>query len=156
MQENLPFRFTELRVLSAPSMTVVAALARSRGRIFLARRAAGLRDGGLWELPGGKQESGETPREAIAREVREELDIGVCNMESEGRSYRIPTAKGEVLFIVFGLTFDSEPAPGPAHDAVAWVGPEEIRDYSLAPLDAAPIADWIAEIRGSDPGSSVS
>ncbi len=139
-------------------MTVVAALACANGTIFLARRAPGLRDGGLWELPGGKLESGESPREALRREVFEELGVGVRCMEGEGNSYMIPVAGSEIRFIVFSVTFESTPIPGKAHDAMAWVRAEDIHRYALAPLDSQPIADWIAGLRDSatEPNAIVS
>lgn len=48
-------------------------------RILVARRPEGLHQGGLWEFPGGKIEPGEGVEEALARELREELSIGVLD-----------------------------------------------------------------------------
>ncbi|MGM0422721.1 MAG: NUDIX domain-containing protein, partial [Pseudomonadota bacterium] len=45
------------------------------GRILLAQRPEGKPLAGLWEFPGGKVESGETPERALIRELAEELDI---------------------------------------------------------------------------------
>ena len=50
-------------------------------RVLIARRADHLHQGGLWEFPGGKFEPGEGPREALQREIREELDIAVEQAE---------------------------------------------------------------------------
>jgi 8-oxo-dGTP diphosphatase len=59
-------------------MIVVAAGIIRRGRRLLAaRRPAGKSRAGCWELPGGKVEAGESPETALARELREELGIGV-------------------------------------------------------------------------------
>ncbi len=52
---------------------VVAALIERRGRILLSQRRADQSWGLSWEFPGGKVESGENPRDALVREVREEL-----------------------------------------------------------------------------------
>ena len=54
---------------------VVAALIIRKGRFFAAQRGAGKSHAGLWEFPGGKIEPNETPQEALARELREELGI---------------------------------------------------------------------------------
>lgn len=55
---------------------VAAAVIRSGERIFAAERGYGEQKGG-WEFPGGKVEPGETSREALVREIREELEAGI-------------------------------------------------------------------------------
>ena len=51
---------------------VVAAIIRKEDRIFATQRGYGDWKG-WWEFPGGKMEAGETPEEALKREIREEL-----------------------------------------------------------------------------------
>lgn len=60
---------------------VVAAILARNGRILLTRRAPGKHLAGRWEFPGGKVEEWETPEAALAREVREELDLEVSGLE---------------------------------------------------------------------------
>ena len=67
---------------------VVAALIRKDNKIFAAKRSYGFLKG-KWELPGGKIEDGETPKDALLREIKEELSIEIeitsffCNIKYE-------------------------------------------------------------------------
>ena len=56
---------------------VAAVITDARGRILLARRTDGRDLAGLWEFPGGKCEPGESPEQALVRELQEELGINV-------------------------------------------------------------------------------
>lgn len=133
-------------------MTVVAALASHGGCLFLARRAPGLRDGGLWELPGGKVEAGESPAEALHREIREELSVGM-RILGDATGYRFIRSDGILHFLVFPVSFEGEPVAGVAHDRTAWVEPESLAGYPLAPLDAEPVAKWASRIAAASPSS---
>lgn len=57
---------------------VAAALIDADGRVLVAQRPAGKSLAGLWEFPGGKIETGETPDMALVRELAEELGIAVA------------------------------------------------------------------------------
>ncbi len=67
---------------SPPSVRIVlvaaAAIVDRDNRVLIAQRPEGKSMAGLWEFPGGKVESGETPERALRRELMEELDIDVC------------------------------------------------------------------------------
>lgn len=58
------------------AIRVVAAIITYEDKIFATQRGYGEFEGG-WEFPGGKVEEGETPEEALVREIKEELDVEV-------------------------------------------------------------------------------
>lgn len=58
---------------------MVGILRNARGEVLLGRRRAGGDLGGLWEFPGGKREAGESRRDALARELSEELGISIVD-----------------------------------------------------------------------------
>ena len=58
------------------TIRVVAAVIRKGDKIFATQRGYGELKGG-WEFPGGKIEDGETPQEALKREIEEELDTEI-------------------------------------------------------------------------------
>ena len=59
------------------TLVVAAALYDSSGRVLIAQRPAGKHMAGRWEFPGGKVAGGESEREALGRELREELGVEV-------------------------------------------------------------------------------
>lgn len=63
-------------MLTMKTINVVAAVIMKEGRVFATQRGYGeFKDG--WEFPGGKVEAGESPEEALCREIREELEVDV-------------------------------------------------------------------------------
>ena len=58
-------------------VAVGAAIIAHQGKILITLRPQNKRLGGYWEFPGGKLEEGETPQDALARELKEELDITI-------------------------------------------------------------------------------
>ncbi len=115
-------------------MKVVAAVIERNGRLLLCRRPPGKRHAGLWEFPGGKLLPGESMFDAARRELAEELGVEM-------------TAMGELLLSVpdpgsaFIVEFHPVEIAGEPialeHSALAWVLPEELPTYDLAPSDRA-------------------
>ncbi|MGB2986614.1 MAG: NUDIX domain-containing protein [Phycisphaerae bacterium] len=82
---------------TCPGRGVVGILTRGPAYLMI-RRAAGIAKGGYWCFPGGHVERGETPRQAIQRELAEELGIEVTPIERIG-SVRVIGANRYVLAV---------------------------------------------------------
>ncbi len=119
-------------------MTVVAAaLLDSEGRILLQQRPPGRAMAGLWEFPGGKVEEGELPEAALARELEEELGIGVSEEDFVPACFASAPVGGRRMTLLLYLCrrWRGEPAPLDA-SALAWLRPEEMRPGEMPPADA--------------------
>lgn len=81
-------------------ISVVAAVIESNGRVLIAQRKRGARHGLKWEFPGGKVEAGETPRAALARELREELGID-AEIGVELARYDFSYPQGTTIQLIF-------------------------------------------------------
>src|SRR5262249_40568562 len=80
---------------------VVAAILERDGKILIGQRRPGQSHALKWEFPGGKIEAGETPEQALARELKEELDLdGVRSDEITRYPYQYPgKAPIELIFL---------------------------------------------------------
>jgi 8-oxo-dGTP diphosphatase len=107
-----------------------AVLVRDDGKVLLAQRLAGTPYPGYWEFPGGKLEAGESAHDALVRELREELGIGVTRaVPWLVQRYVYPHADVELNFFrVYG--WDGEPR-GCDGQALAWQTPGA---FDVAPL----------------------
>lgn len=76
MKKKLIFSIIDLGVDYVKQINVVAAIIYSEQKILITKRQGGEFDG-LWEFPGGKIEKDETHREALEREICEELSLGI-------------------------------------------------------------------------------
>lgn len=81
----------------------------------------------MWEFPGGKAEPGESPEEAVVREVREELGCGIKVSDALGGEQ--PIKPGYTLRVLLAELTDGDPVPH-EHDALRWLGPEELDDVA--------------------------
>lgn len=119
-----------------PMLTVSAGVVRRDGRIMLCRRRPEVHNGLKWEFPGGKLEPGETPEDALKRELREELAIDVeVGRVLDVVLHRYPDRDVLVLFYPC-VIMRGEPRPVDC-DAVAWAAPEDLDQYDFAGADAA-------------------
>ena len=124
------------------TVRVVAAVIRDNNRIFATQRGYGDLKGG-WEFPGGKIEKGETPQEALKREICEELDTEILVGEL------IDTI--EFDYPTFHLSMDCfwcEVVKGDLvlkeHEAAKWLNKNTIDEVEWLPADVT-LIDFIKE-----------
>ena len=113
---------------------VVAAVIEHDGRFLACRRAPGKAAAGKWEFPGGKVEPGESPAEALEREIREELGIGIQVV-----GHLTTDVTGPIRLICLHARLDGEhPAGSSDHDELRWVGARDLAvlDWAAADLPA--------------------
>ena len=117
---------------------VVAAVIERDGRILITRRPEGSHLAGLWEFPGGKRRPGETPEEALRREIIEELGAAVSVGASiDTVEWEYPGRRMRLSFYRCSLTGEPRALEG---QELAWALPEELRRYDFPPADAVLIA----------------
>ena len=117
------------------------ALLDADNRVLLAQRPEGKSMAGLWEFPGGKVESGETPEAALIREMNEELGIdthesclapiGFASHAYDDFHLLMP------LFVCRKWKGTPEAREG---QTLTWVHPNALRDYPMPPADVPLIA----------------
>ncbi len=122
-----------------PIHVVAGVLSDARGRILLARRTVGRDLAGAWEFPGGKREPGETPFQALERELHEELGIRIQAAEP---LISVPQAYPEkrIVLDVYRVARFSGVARGREGQALAWVPPEKLAGYTMPPADRPVVA----------------
>ena len=122
------------------SIHVVAGVIRDvRGRVLLARRTEGRDLAGLWEFPGGKCEPGETPEQALARELHEELGI---ESRIGAPLIRVPQQYPDKTLVLDVREVEAwhGPARGREGQALAWVPVEKLALYDMPPADRPVVA----------------
>jgi len=143
--QALPRRLDERRVAAdrlaealptpKPAVLVVAAVLCDRsGRVLIAQRPPGRHMAGRWEFPGGKVAEGEGEREALARELREELGIELLAASPfMRRGHAYPDRTVELsLWKVEGFAGSPQPLDG---QQLKWVAPASLADEELLEAD---------------------
>ena len=116
-------------------INVVAAILEKEDKVLIARKKKGKPLEGYWEFPGGKIEIGETPEQALIRELKEEMDIKIEVKRYVGESIydygdnKIVSLRGYTAKVKSGEIKLSD------HDEYIWVTLEKIKEYRMAPAD---------------------
>ena len=125
-----------------PTVLVAAvALFDVDGRVLIAQRPAGKSMAGLWEFPGGKVETGETPEQALIRELQEEL--AVETVESCLAPFSFASYAYEDFYLLMPLyvcrKWEGRVTPVEGQ-ILKWVMPMQLKDYPMLPADKPLIA----------------
>ncbi|OWR33148.1 8-oxo-dGTP diphosphatase MutT [Saccharibacillus sp. O23] len=125
---------------------VVGAVITENGKVLCAQRGNTKAQPYKWEFPGGKIEEGETPQEALKREIQEEMN---CNVEV---GERIETTVYEYDFgIVHLTTFYCTLIEGrpmlTEHAAIRWLAAEELGKLDWAPADVPAVGKIKERVR---------
>lgn len=112
---------------------VVAAVIQDEDRVFATQRGYGeFKDG--WEFPGGKVEGGETPEEALKREIREELEAEI----EVGRLLTVVDCdypKFHISMMCFLCTLKSGQLILKEHEAAKWLTKDQLQSVAWLPAD---------------------
>jgi mutator protein MutT len=113
-----------------PQFQIAVGIVERNGRVLISLRKADAHSGDLWEFPGGKVHEGESPEQAVVRELREELGIGVRVERFYARvEHEYPDRRVELLAYLCVL---EEGKPTPIHCAACdWVTLSDLARYSF-------------------------
>jgi 8-oxo-dGTP diphosphatase len=112
-------------------LEVVAAVIEEDGTVLACRRRPGKAAAGRWVFPGGKVEAGESPEQALTREIREELGIGIRVV-----SHLTSNVTGPIKLVCLRAELDSaRPVSSTDHDELRWVARERLGELEWADAD---------------------
>ncbi len=122
--------------------TVVAGILERDGTILICQRRADQPHALKWEFPGGKVEAGETPAEALARELREELGIDSgAAIEITRYEYSYP-GKAAILLVFFRVADWRGEIANQIFESIVWETPEKLREYDFLEGDRPLLDSW--------------
>lgn len=128
-------------------LVAAVALIDADGRVLLAQRPEGKSLAGLWEFPGGKVETGESPEACLIRELKEELGIDTWKSCLAPLTFASHAYEDFHLLMPLFACRRWEGIPmGQEGQRIAWVRADRLTDYPMPPADIPllPILrDWL-------------
>ena len=112
---------------------VVAAIIIKNGKVFATQRGYGQWQG-WWEFPGGKIEPGEYPKDALKREIREELDAEI-NVGDLLETVEWDYPEFHLTMHCFVCTLESESMNLKEHEAATWLTEDNLKSVKWLPAD---------------------
>lgn len=125
------------------SIKVTAGVLIENGKVLITRRAPKEHFAGGWEFPGGKIEPNETPEACLARELKEELNIGV-SVDKFCTEVTQDYGNMNIHLLAYYCTIIDGKIQISVHDLYRWVAINDLLKYELLPADV-PIAKKIME-----------
>ena len=122
------------------TVLVAAGILVEERRVLLTQRKAGTHLAGAWEFPGGKVAAGEDPREALRRELFEELGIDAIAGEIVDVTFHRYEDAGKAVLLLFFEALRSAGSPEPrALDVAAfrWATADDLDPAHFPPADVA-------------------
>jgi 8-oxo-dGTP diphosphatase len=118
---------------------VIGFIQNPKAELLITRRSIESHYGGYWELPGGKIEDGESPLDAIKRELREELDFQI------DAAYGFAQLPGDIEFYLFHIKHpEMQPILKAGQLAYAWIDVNQLSDYLFPPSNRLFFDSWLA------------
>ncbi len=138
--------------MNTKSLFVVAgALRRADGLWLMQRRPEDKHHGGLWEFPGGKVEAIELPREALCRELAEELGVGIDPGDCESLLFAEERRKSgdsasdrTIVILLYSVENWSGEPQALEGGEIDWFTPAQIAELAKPPLDQELVAKLFA------------
>jgi len=112
-------------------LVVVAALIDRKGKILIGQRKPLQRHGLKWEFPGGKVELGESPREALRRELLEELDIQATIGTEIARYEHSYPRRRPILLIFYRVRQFQGEVRNQVFEQLRWETPQRFSEYDF-------------------------
>lgn len=117
-----------------PTVEVAAAVLFREGRLLIAQRLPHSHLAGMWEFPGGKRKPGESLRECLVRELREELNIRVVVGELVD-TIEYDYSEKTVCLKFFRCRYAGGDIQALGCQTFAWVRPDELGNYRFPPAN---------------------
>ncbi|MGA8231103.1 MAG: (deoxy)nucleoside triphosphate pyrophosphohydrolase [Candidatus Acidiferrales bacterium] len=132
-------------------LTVVAAIIVDDGKVLICQRSRTDSFPLKWEFPGGKVEPGETPAQALAREVLEELGApAIIGTEFLRVRHKYPEKKEPIQLIFLWTQMEAGSERNLQFEQLLWAAPGELKSFDFLEADWEVVRRLAVELSGAD------